>query len=49
MNKNNEKYRIYTEIIRKELVLATGCTEPIALAYAAARCKEILGSTPKRV
>ena len=39
----------YIEILRKELVLATGCTEPIALAYAAARMREILGCFPDRV
>ena len=29
----------YLSILREELVPATGCTEPIALAYAAARLR----------
>ncbi len=36
----------YIEILRKELVPAMGCTEPIALAYAAAKAKEVLGGIP---
>ena len=30
----------YISILREELVPATGCTEPIALAYAAARLRD---------
>ncbi|MEG0751925.1 MAG: L-serine ammonia-lyase, iron-sulfur-dependent, subunit alpha [Oscillospiraceae bacterium] len=37
---------IYCEILRDELQVATGCTEPIAVAYAAARARELLGSIP---
>ena len=36
----------YSRILKKELVAAMGCTEPIAIAYAAAKCREILGSLP---
>src|SRR5699024_1677662 len=36
-------------ILREEWVPATGCTEPIALAYAAAKMREILGTLPERV
>lgn len=39
----------YTQILKKELVPALGCTEPIALAYAAAKAREILGDMPDRV
>lgn len=39
----------YTAILREELILATGCTEPIAIAYAAAVCRSLLGTLPERV
>lgn len=49
MEKRNERYQAYIQILKEELVLAMGCTEPIALAYAAAKCREVLGSVPSRV
>ena len=36
-------------ILREELVPAMGCTEPIALAYAAATARKVLGELPDRV
>ncbi len=39
----------YTSILREELVPATGCTEPIALAYAAARLRVLLGGAPEQI
>ena len=36
----------YSRILKKELVAAMGCTEPIAIAYAAAKCREVLGVQP---
>ncbi len=39
----------YTAILREELVLAMGCTEPIAIAYAAAVARHALGRMPDRV
>ena len=39
----------YVAILQEELVLATGCTEPIAIAYAAAKLREVLGAEPERV
>lgn len=44
-----EKEKAYLSILREELVPATGCTEPIALAYAAARLRDILGVWPERI
>ncbi len=41
-----EKYRQYVKILREELVPAMGCTEPIAIAYAAAKARAVLGETP---
>ena len=38
----------YGRILKKELVAAMGCTEPIAIAYAAAKCRDILGVMPER-
>lgn len=42
------KFQDYVRILREELVPAMGCTEPIAVAYAAARCRDILGTLPER-
>ncbi|MBQ7064030.1 MAG: serine dehydratase subunit alpha family protein [Firmicutes bacterium] len=36
----------FLNILKEELVPAMGCTEPIALAYAAAKAREILGCPP---
>ena len=44
-----ETTKAYLSILREELVPATGCTEPIALAYAAARLRDILGVWPERI
>ncbi|NLZ61737.1 MAG: serine dehydratase subunit alpha family protein [Acholeplasmataceae bacterium] len=39
----------YLKIIKEELVPALGCTEPIAVAFAAAKCRELLGCLPDKV
>lgn len=39
----------YVAILEEELMLATGCTEPIAIAYCAAKLRETLGSAPETV
>ena len=49
MNKGDVKYEAYVSILREELVPAMGCTEPIALAYAAAKAREVLGGLPDKV
>lgn len=46
MDRTSEKYKAYVEILKEELVPAMGCTEPIALAYAAAKAREVLGGRP---
>lgn len=43
----NKVYQAYLGILRKELVPALGCTEPIALAYAAASAKSFYDGMPK--
>ena len=45
----NEIKNAYISILREELMPATGCTEPIALAYAAARLRDVLGAMPERI
>ncbi len=39
----------FISILKEELVPAFGCTEPIALAYASARGREVLGCEPERI
>ena len=48
MERNSVLYQQYTEILREELVPAMGCTEPISIAYAAAKCRALLGCEPER-
>ena len=43
MKKTEQKYQTYVQILKEELIPAMGCTEPIALAYAAAVAKKVLG------
>ena len=49
MNANNPCYAAYVQILREELVPAMGCTEPIAIAYAAAKARQVLGALPERM
>ncbi len=41
-------YQNYVQILRSELITALGCTEPIAIAYAAAKARAVLGEFPDR-
>ena len=49
MDKSDCRYNLYINILREELVPAMGCTEPICLAYAAAKAREVLGTLPNKV
>lgn len=49
MEFEQNKYRAYVQILKEELVPAFGCTEPIAIAYCAAKATEVLGARPQRV
>lgn len=49
MNKSDLKYKNYVQILKEELVPAMGCTEPIVIAYAAAKAREVLGCIPEKV
>ena len=49
MKKTDERYEAYLNILKKELVPAFGCTEHIAVAYAAACVRCLLGGAPERL
>ena len=49
MDKSDCRYNLYINILKEELVPAMGCTEPICLAYAAAKAREVLGTLPNKV
>ena len=49
MDKKDQRYQEYVTVLRKELIPAMGCTEPIAIAYAAALAKETLAEHISRV
>jgi len=44
-----ETIEAYCTLLHRELVPATGCTEPIAIAYAAALLRKTLGALPERM
>ncbi len=49
MKRHDFLYDTYCSILKQELICATGCTEPIALAYCAARARAVLGQLPTHV
>ena len=49
MERDSTIYQAYVRILRRELVCAMGCTEPIALAYCAAKARALLGTLPDRI
>ena len=49
MKLSENEYQNYTAILRAELIPAMGCTEPIAIAYAAAEARRLLGEMPTRI
>ena len=49
MERTDNRYTTYVQILKEELVPAMGCTEPIAIAYAAAKAREVLGAMPDKV
>lgn len=46
---DKQQYLNYVKILKKELIPAMGCTEPIAIALAAAQARKVLGSMPDRM
>ena len=49
MKKGDLLYQQYVNILKEELRPAMGCTEPIALAYAGAKARQILGRVPETI
>ena len=49
MERGCHQYNTYVNILKRELVCAQGCTEPIAIAYCAAVARSVLGAIPDRV
>ena len=49
MKKTDARYKAYIDILNEELIPAMGCTEPIAIAYAAAKARQVLGAVPSRL
>ena len=49
MIKTDKKYSQYLQILKEELIPAMGCTEPIAMAYAAAKARAVLGKMPEKI
>ena len=49
MEKSDIRYHTYVDILSRELLPAMGCTEPIAIAYCAARARGLLGCIPDSV
>lgn len=48
MEQASKEYQNYVSILYEELLPAMGCTEPAAVAYAAASARSVLGSIPDR-
>ena len=46
MKRTDALYQSFVEILREELVPAMGCTEPIAIASAAAQARAVIGNRP---
>lgn len=49
MEVGNKIYGQYLQILKEELIPAMGCTEPIAMAYAAAKARQVLGEMPDKI
>ena len=49
MNKTDRRYQMYLDILQEELLPALDCTEPIAVAYAAANARSVLPGAPERL
>ena len=49
MDRQDVRYGQYIQILNEELKPAMGCTEPIAIAYAAAKARAVLGTMPERL
>lgn len=46
---DKKQYQNYIKILEAELIPAMGCTEPIAIAFAAAKARQLLGAMPEKM
>ena len=46
---NGQIREVYTEILKEQLIPAMGCTEPVSVAYGAARMRALLGDIPEEM
>ncbi|MDY3282523.1 L-cysteine desulfidase family protein [Dysosmobacter sp.] len=49
MERSSLTYQTYVRILERELIPAMGCTEPIAIAYCAAKARAVLGAIPDAI
>ena len=49
MSLTKEKYQAYCDILKEELRLAMGCTEPIAIAYSASVARSYMEQEPTSI
>ena len=49
MDNQDPRYGQYVQILKEELRPAMGCTEPVAIAWAAAKAPSVLGAVPERL
>lgn len=49
MEEKGSYYNNYTKLLKKELTPAMGCTEPIAVAYASSKARQILDNKPEKI
>lgn len=49
MDRQDPRYGAYLRILKEELVPAMGCTEPIAIAFCAAKARDLLEAMPDKI
>lgn len=49
MERNDKIYSTYIDILNRELLAAMGCTEPIAVAFCAAKARSVLAEVPRKI